>query len=765
MPTEKDEKSAPAEEAFEEPASEQIDEEVVTPAEPVAELTGEAEATSEEPIEVGESSVEEVPLVTPEDEPSPVSAPESRKPKRGIFRKLLSLFGFKKDKKAAAGVESSATPDQHDEVTESRELIETEDVDEDFESEADTQPETASEPAVVETKTSGEIRRPKREARRRAAAKLPGVIGPLVDLVRIDTDYQGLLDYLVGDYLLCEDADSARRVVDSKKKAARAVVVDGTLFPSKFELRGGSAAAGGGRLAQRNELERLEGKLESLRAEREQLVEQKAELTGGIESIDQELREASEGLNEQELDAARLRAESTAIARRLEKHEAETGSRRDQLSDLTARQVKLAEARAEAEEAVGEVQERFEAIEQSLAELAERGQVLLRQRDDVRAELTDLQVEVAQWQEKKQSLARQRQMVTESLRSAEREQSRLQQSLEDGFLRRDDTIEELATLREKLGELAQEIEGEDGTEHLLGRVQELEGELQERRRERTAIGRRLEDLDSDIQTRSLGEREARVRAEDLRERIAEELEIDLEEAIQDYEPEEPQELDLNAMRREIEDLRGKMSRLGPVNLEAIDELEEVEERAKFYEEQQGDLEKSKKSLQDILKKINVESRERFERTFYSVRDHFREIFRKLFGGGRADIILEEGEDLLEAGIEVLAKPPGKEPRTLELLSGGERTMTAVALLFALFKFRPSPFCILDEVDAALDEANIDRFLGMLEGFLDESQFLIITHSKRTMTAADILYGITMEEAGVSKRIAIKFEDIEDIRVA
>jgi len=162
----------------------------------------------------------------------------------------------------------------------------------------------------------------------------------------------------------------------------------------------------------------------------------------------------------------------------------------------------------------------------------------------------------------------------------------------------------------------------------------------------------------------------------------------------------------------------------------------------------------------LITRLNKQSREKFRETFEQIRVNFQEIFRKLFGGGKADIMLEDAEDILEAGIEIMAKPPGKETRSISLLSGGEKTMTAIALLFAVFKSKPSPFCMLDEVDAALDEANNERFNLLVREFQKGSQFIVITHSKRTMSIADMLYGITMQMRGVSKKISVKFGEYE-----
>jgi chromosome segregation protein len=221
----------------------------------------------------------------------------------------------------------------------------------------------------------------------------------------------------------------------------------------------------------------------------------------------------------------------------------------------------------------------------------------------------------------------------------------------------------------------------------------------------------------------------------------------------------PTDLDWNTVAGEIEQLRDKIRKMGGVNEESIDEESSLEISITQTEAQRNDLVKAIDDLQEVIRKLNRISRERFMKTFEDVRAHFQETFRRLFGGGRCDLILQEDEpDVLEAGIEVLACPPGKELRSITLMSGGEKTMTTIALLFAVFRAKPSPFCILDEIDAALDEANIDRFTTMLiEEFTKNSQFIIITHSKRTVGIADILYGITMQEKGVSKKVSVNIE--------
>ncbi|HWN23831.1 MAG TPA: hypothetical protein VNN16_01875, partial [Candidatus Sulfotelmatobacter sp.] len=209
------------------------------------------------------------------------------------------------------------------------------------------------------------------------------------------------------------------------------------------------------------------------------------------------------------------------------------------------------------------------------------------------------------------------------------------------------------------------------------------------------------------------------------------------------------------LQKLIRDLTTQLDNMGPVNLDAVHEYDELEERYKFLEGQNNDLTNSRRELLDVIAQINSTTRKLFAETFSQVRINFREMFAELFGGGRADLSLVDENDPLNCGIEISAKPPGKQLQSVSLLSGGERAMTAVALLFAIYMVRPSPFCILDEVDAPLDEGNINCFTRMLDRFVKQSQFIIMTHNKRTIAKADVLYGVTMEERGVSRLVGMK----------
>jgi len=205
----------------------------------------------------------------------------------------------------------------------------------------------------------------------------------------------------------------------------------------------------------------------------------------------------------------------------------------------------------------------------------------------------------------------------------------------------------------------------------------------------------------------------------------------------------------------IAELRAKIDRLGPVNMMAIEQFDDLETRYSFLVTQRQDLIDSIASTGEAIKRIDKTTRERFREAYAAINKYFEETFTTLFGGGRAGLVMLDEDDLLESGIDIIAQPPGKRLQNMQLLSGGEKALTAMALLFAMFRYRPSPFCLLDEIDAPLDDANIGRFLEMLRGMLDRTQFIVVSHSRKTMEMADRLYGVTMEEPGVSKLISLK----------
>jgi len=282
-------------------------------------------------------------------------------------------------------------------------------------------------------------------------------------------------------------------------------------------------------------------------------------------------------------------------------------------------------------------------------------------------------------------------------------------------------------------------------------ISELEARLRELRRERESAMRGESD-------RAVRRAELETRLEDLLASFDEDHELDLKTLIWEI----PEDFDRKEARSEVQDLKNKIRHLGPVNALALESFEEEKERLTFMNEQLEDLISAESTLMTTIDEINTTARQRFDETFNAIRENFRKLFEDLFGeGASADIELQDDHDPLESDVNIYAKPRGKKPSVLSQLSGGEKTLTAIALLFAIYLVKPSPFCILDEVDAPLDDANVDRFMHLIRTFSDSTQFILVTHNKRTMEAADRMYGITMAEQGVSKLVGVKFEAEEE----
>jgi chromosome segregation protein len=293
--------------------------------------------------------------------------------------------------------------------------------------------------------------------------------------------------------------------------------------------------------------------------------------------------------------------------------------------------------------------------------------------------------------------------------------------------------------------------------------------------------RRLSDLQQQRGAIEVELAQKNMAAQNLRERIKEKYQLNLDDirsecitiTVADEGPAQihtmtPEEMaasgaatDWETVAAQVNQLQTRIDEMGPVNLVAIDEYEETEQRHQFLTQQNDDLVQAKTQLVEVINRINTQTRQMFLETFEKVRDNFRQMFVEIFGGGKADLILTEEGDVLECGIDIVARPPGKQLQSITLLSGGEQTMTAVALLFSIYQVKPSPFCVLDELDAPLDESNINRFIRVLQRFLVHSQFVIITHNKRTIGMADVLYGVTMQEHGVSKIVSVKFHKNQD----
>lgn len=595
----------------------------------------------------------------------------------------------------------------------------------------------------------------------RNAEDLPGVVAPAEQVVSCDHPELGdLPSQLFGRTVIVKNLAAARTIA-RRVPGLRLVTMQGELLEPDGTVTVGSHHAESGILARKSELHDLieERDLLDLRvaaAEREfaDLKERLERSTSSIREREEELGVLAEQTADLRSRVDRHRDRRQGLHQEAELSRDEMQKLDDMIADLDASYRRAEQQAEEAETQVQLLVERLHRADETIRQLE-------RQRADRQQACTQAQVSLATMEERLGALRSRHGQLTRDWQQRQQEQQQGEQTMHAGEAR---LLESQLMMLRASAVLAQAyLDKETAQRQVHDGMTQRESKRHERARlSQQAQAARTEWRQRQEQFHQL-ELEAnnfRHQSETLLGRLRDDYQIELESLAREAASEEVV-LDVPAAHAEIEDLRKKLSRLGSVNLESLQELQELESRSGDMQAHYDDLVSAKRSLEEVIGKINHDSKKLFMDAFAAIRTHFQELFRKLFGGGMADIILEEEADVLESGIEVIARPPGKELRSISLMSGGEKTMTAVALLLAVFRSKPSPFCILDEVDAALDEANIGRFTGVVREFLDQSQFIIVTHSKKTMAAADVLYGITMQESGISKQVTIRFEDWVD----
>ena len=591
----------------------------------------------------------------------------------------------------------------------------------------------------------------------------PNVVGRAIDFVRHPERFSRPLRRLLGDVLVVRDIETAKELAASNGHGLRYATLDGQLLSPHGVSVGGARNSVPGVISRRSELRALEAEQAGLEAELAALEKQQEEHAERVAALKQQIRQMSDEIVGAQGELADARAEAgkleTFIKRLESELEASDSEQVEIKSNIRVLDGRESEVR---EEAAGIARSESE-LKAAVAELERRLGESEAERDQKKGQATELEITQAQHVERAGNLRRRvdelGRLIAERTKSCEAAREQVGACVRrrgEAALAISQKKAEIDGLLERRGRLGLE-KADANNERELIRVR-----FESKRNERNDAGRRSKEAETKVNKLNVHAAEVAMKIENLERRAENEYDCSLAERLGHGSGEE---MDWQLVAQEIETINQKMKSMGAVNTYAIEELEELERRSAELTGQRDDLQKADHTLKEIIRKINRHSRDMFRKTFDDVRENFQELFRKLFGGGRADIILEEDVDILDAGIDIVACPPGKEPASISLLSGGEKAMTAVALLFAIFRSKPSPFCILDEVDAALDESNIERFCMLVRDFLRGSQFLVVTHSRRTMSMADALYGITMQEPGVSTHVAVKFDDEEEVAAA
>ncbi|MEK5483546.1 chromosome segregation protein SMC [Viridibacillus sp. FSL R5-0888] len=594
-----------------------------------------------------------------------------------------------------------------------------------------------------------------------AAATHPSFINTADELATFDPTFKTIAENLLGNVLVAKDLQSATQIAKSCNYRYRVVTLDGDIVNAGGSLTGGSTKQQTSLFTRKAELEDLTGQLVQMQTKIEQAEKVVAEQKNFVSVktvLLEDLRKQGEVLRDEEFELSGHYRELEATTKRLALRVTLVATEKE---DATDRSSNLQESQISAKKRLKELKEELAEINTTIEQLnilkvqSETAQDALKEQyAEKRSELAVLQEQVTQLKQASEEVTVQYDKaklevnnISQEIKWLTNDESQNGPSDEEitanittWQLKKTDLISTIATSKEERTQLQVTLDS-------------CEVELKELQRVHKGLLDGLRNYDVKLSQLEFSKQA-------LLDQLAEDYELSLDEAIREVN----EDIDVEISRRKVKLLKQSIIELGPVNLNAIEEFETVSERHTFLTDQRSDLMEAKETLHEAIREMDEEMSTRFNETFLKIREHFQVVFRELFGGGHADLQLVKPDDILETGIEIVAQPPGKKLQSLSLLSGGERALTAIALLFSILKTRPVPFCILDEVEAALDESNVTRYSQYLKKFSQETQFIVITHRKGTMEGADVLYGITMQESGVSKLVSVKLEQEEPVLV-
>ena len=593
----------------------------------------------------------------------------------------------------------------------------------------------------------------------------PGVIGPAIDHAQFDDQYRSVMEYIFHNTVLVESIDDAIRLAKSHTIIPRLVTREGEVISSSGAVTGGRTKHDSrGLLGRSAEIGDLETEVIRLDEEIRTVFEAGQEKTKQLNEVKTVLADLTEREDSQRQELTTLTMEISQDSKELTQLTESLETINRDRDALYARRDDFENQRRESQVKVTDMETEDETLQREIAEAQEAASRARQAQSLLASELSDMRVTMAN--------------TTKSLEETERAHLRLQRDREQALVEAEKRSHDIQEFEENKVTLEKDI-----LEHTerVGAMSESKDEaklkVSEAEEHRQKLLDESETLDSTLKTLRDKVRENQSQAhkfeielrhdEDqllfFQERIQSEYGIELngltaEDVGTDELPEEERD-------RIVKETRTKLERLGNVNLMAIEEFQALTERNDFLVGQEEDLRKAREALLGVIERIDETIKVMFLETFNAVSENFREYFRRLFNGGQARIYLADENDPLECGIEIEARPPGKKPQSISLLSGGEQAMTAIALLFSIFKAKPSPFCVLDEVDAPLDDANIGRFIDMVEEFTQNTQFIVITHNKQTMAKANALYGVTQQERGVSQIVSVKLNEVKSENAA
>ncbi|HEY1661326.1 MAG TPA: chromosome segregation protein SMC [Verrucomicrobiae bacterium] len=615
-----------------------------------------------------------------------------------------------------------------------------------------------------------------------------GEIISALNVIQSDPSVERLLRSLLGRTFIASDLPTATAQIQNGHAGCDFVTLKGDVL-SRHGIYTGGYLNGHGNpkapasiLGRKNQITELQSELALIleriaeaSRKRGALLAEQTELQASLQQAQTELREQEVAIATHEGEFNALQNSSRLLHQKIETVIFEVQSLAAQEQEGSQKRNALATQLDELETRERTEQEKVTSLTTSLENSRQ-------QRDATTASVTESKVALAAEEQLLASFRQQQQALAQRIAELKQVVEQRRGEISAVITRKEQAESEILESRAQIEKIAHERELVNAqAAELMGQKNTQETEVTSREENLRSQRSRLTELQNERSSIEVELAQKNMSVQNLREKIQQKYHVNLDDIRSEcititYADEGPAKVetltpdemaangaatDWNAVGQQIEALQQKLDEIGPVNLVAIEEYEETEKRHQFLTQQHDDLVNAKAQLLEVINRINTQTRQMFLETFEKIRDNFRAMFVEVFGGGKADLILLDSNDVLESGIDIVARPPGKQLQSISLLSGGEQTMTAVSLLFSIYQVKPSPFCILDELDAPLDEANVIRFVKILQRFINHSQFVIITHNKRTIGMADVLYGVTMEEHGISKIVSVKFHKTDE----
>ena len=582
--------------------------------------------------------------------------------------------------------------------------------------------------------------------------KNTGIIGVASDLIQYSKKYENIILNLLGRTVIVQDMDTAIRVAKDNGYSFRIITVEGDVINPSGAITGGSVAKKTVNILGRGrEIEKLQKEIKNLEEKIKKLENEKENYQQSIEQVLETVSSFEKELQEIEITYATGKEKIHSIEENISRVETRLNKLKEESKKIEEQKEQSIKNRSDFQEKIQAINEENEKLKKIITEFAELNKDNQKCVDDLNFDITNLKISVSSFDESENSIEEIQERIDSEIestnKSIQNKKTQIEQITQDNF----DLEKAIEEIKEKIEKIKEEVKNSGSKiEELKEKRIQKNQKLAEQEEEINNKLKIIEDLKAQMLKVDVKKTKLEEDINGIINKMWEEYELTPNNVVDYRKPDNVQ-----LTQKKVKDLRNEIKELGSVNVDSIEEYKNLKDRYDFMCEQRVDLESTMAKLRKIISDMTSIMKEQFKEKFEMINKNFAEVFKELFGGGTASLRLEDKDNILECGIEITVQPPGKKLQNMMLLSGGEKAFTAIALLFAILKINPAPFCVLDEIEAALDDVNVYRYAEYLKKFSKNTQFLVITHRKGTMEAADTVYGITMEENGISKLLSMK----------